>query len=53
MLLGGYPAFAILFVGAGVGRLAAARATEVKAPATSAAGEEDAVAPPTPDAASS
>jgi hypothetical protein len=29
MLLGGYPAFAILFVGAGVGRLAAARATEV------------------------
>lgn len=33
MLLGGWPAFAILFVGAGVGRFAAARATEVDAPA--------------------
>jgi hypothetical protein len=33
MLLGGYPAFAILFVAAGVGRFAAARATEVTAPA--------------------
>jgi hypothetical protein len=52
MLLGGYPAFAILFVGAGVGRLAAARATEVKGPVTSAGGERDAVAPPTPDASS-
>jgi hypothetical protein len=29
MLLGGYPAFAILFVAAGVGRFAAAHATEV------------------------
>jgi len=29
MLLGGYPAFAILFIGAGLGRLAAFRATEV------------------------
>jgi MFS family permease len=33
MLLGGYPAFAILFVAAGVGRFAAARATEISAPA--------------------
>jgi hypothetical protein len=33
MLLGGYPAFAILFVAAGVGRFAAARATEVSRPA--------------------
>jgi hypothetical protein len=41
MLLGGYPAFAILFVGAGVGRLAAARATEVKRPATRPAPEAD------------
>ena len=32
MLLGGYPAFAILFVMAATGRLAAARATEVSAP---------------------
>jgi hypothetical protein len=32
MLLGGYPAFAILFVLAATGRLAAARATEVSAP---------------------
>jgi MFS family permease len=31
MLLGGYPAFAILFVAAGVGRFAAARATEISA----------------------
>ena len=29
MLLGGYPAFAILFVGAGLGRFTAARVTEV------------------------
>jgi len=29
MLMGGYPAFAILFVGAGLGRFTAARATEV------------------------
>jgi len=35
MLLGGYPAFAILFVVAGVGRLAAARATDVPQPAVS------------------
>jgi MFS family permease len=35
MVLGGYPAFAILFVVAGVGRLAAARATEVPAPSVS------------------
>jgi hypothetical protein len=53
MLLGGYPAFAILFVGAGVGRLAAARATEVKRPATRPAGEGGGVAPSTPDATSS
>ena len=33
MLLGGYPAFAILFVAAGIGRFAAARATEISAPA--------------------
>jgi hypothetical protein len=33
MLLGGYPAFAILFVLAATGRLAAARATEVSVPA--------------------
>jgi MFS family permease len=33
MLLGGYPAFAILFVMAATGRLAAARATEVSVPA--------------------
>lgn len=32
MLLGGYPAFAILFALAAIGRLAAARATEVSAP---------------------
>ena len=32
MLLGGYPAFAILFVGAGLGRFTAARATEVTRP---------------------
>jgi hypothetical protein len=31
MLLGGYPAFAILFVAAGLGRVAAARATETPA----------------------
>lgn len=35
MLLGGWPAFAILFVAAGVGRLAAARATEMPHPAVS------------------
>jgi hypothetical protein len=34
MLLGGYPAFAILFVLAASGRLAAARATEISTPAT-------------------
>src|SRR5688572_12412833 len=33
MLLGGYPAFAILFVAAGIGRFTAARVTEVSAPA--------------------
>ncbi|MCV0402760.1 MAG: hypothetical protein K5924_03505 [Chloroflexi bacterium] len=33
MLLGGYPAFAILFVGAGIGRFTAARVTEVSRPA--------------------
>ncbi len=32
MLLGGYPAFAILFVAAGIGRFSAARATEVSEP---------------------
>jgi hypothetical protein len=32
MLLGGWPAFAILFVAAGVGRFSAARATEVSVP---------------------
>jgi hypothetical protein len=32
MLLGGWPAFAILFVAAGVGRFSAARATETSAP---------------------
>jgi len=32
MLLGGYPAFAILFVAAGIGRFSAARATEVAQP---------------------
>ena len=30
MLLGGYPAFALLFVGAGLARVAAARATETQ-----------------------
>ncbi len=35
MLLGGYPAFAILFVSAGVGRFVAARATEISTPAAS------------------
>ena len=33
MLLGGYPAFAILFVAAGLGRFTAARVTEVTVPA--------------------
>ena len=33
MLLGGYPAFAILFIGAGLGRFTAARITEVSSPA--------------------
>ena len=37
MLLGGWPAFAILFVVAGVGRFTAARATEVSTPAATAA----------------
>ncbi|HEX7172481.1 MAG TPA: hypothetical protein VF365_07740 [Candidatus Limnocylindria bacterium] len=36
MLLGGWPAFAILFVGAGLGRFAAARATELPGPAAEA-----------------
>lgn len=35
MLIGGYPAFAILFAVAGIGRIAAARATEVPVPAVS------------------
>ena len=48
MLLGGYPAFAILFVGAGVGRLAAARATEVTRSASMPAPAT--VAPPAPSA---
>ncbi len=37
MLLGGYPAFAILFVAAGVGRFAAARATDLPSRAASPA----------------
>lgn len=39
MLLGGYPAFAILFVAAGTGRFVAARVTEVTRPALVADGE--------------
>ena len=39
MLLGGYPAFAMLFVVAGLGRFAAARATEVQVPAGLPAGD--------------
>jgi hypothetical protein len=38
MLLGGFPAFAILFVVAGVGRFAAARATELPEPASERTG---------------
>lgn len=38
MMLGGFPAFAILFVVAGVGRLAAARATELPEAASEATG---------------
>ncbi len=41
MLLGGYPAFAILFVGAGLGRFAAARSTEVSTTAPSPVGQPD------------
>ena len=40
MLLGGWPAFAILFVGAGIGRFTAARATEVASRAALPAGAE-------------
>jgi hypothetical protein len=39
MLLGGYPAFAILFVAAGTGRFVAARVTEVTRPALVGQGE--------------
>jgi hypothetical protein len=38
MMLGGFPAFAILFVVAGIGRFAAARATELPGSATDATG---------------
>lgn len=38
MMLGGFPAFAILFVAAGVGRFAAARATELPEAASEATG---------------
>ena len=40
MLLGGYPAFAILFAAAGIGRFTAARVAEVSAPARQPAGPE-------------
>ena len=40
MLLGGWPAFATLFVGAGIVRLTAARATEVSAPVVRPMGAE-------------
>jgi hypothetical protein len=36
MVLGGFPAFAILFVAAGIGRFAAARATELPKPMSDA-----------------
>lgn len=38
MMLGGFPAFAILFVVAGIGRFAAARATELPKPSSEATG---------------
>ena len=44
MLLGGYPAFAILFVAAGIGRFAAARATEITAPSHAPAGRDSVTA---------
>lgn len=44
MLLGGYPAFAILFVCAGVGRFTAARVTEISAPARAPRNAEAATA---------
>ena len=40
MLLGGWPAFATLFVGAGIVRLTAAKATEVSAPVVQPMGAE-------------
>ena len=40
MLLGGYPAFAILFVAAGIGRFTAARVAEVSATTTVPAGAQ-------------
>jgi hypothetical protein len=39
MVLGGWPAFAILFVGAAIGRFYAARMTEVSAPAATPVAE--------------
>ena len=42
MLLGGYPAFAILFAAAGIGRFTAARVTEITAPASLTTGAEQA-----------
>ena len=39
MVIGGYPAFAILFAGSGIGRLFAARATEVSQPVMPASAE--------------
>jgi MFS family permease len=44
MLLGGYPAFAILFAAAGIGRFTAARVTEVPAPARQLAGSQPDIA---------
>lgn len=43
MMLGGFPAFAILFVAAGVGRFAAARATELPATVSDATGVHRAI----------
>ncbi|MEA2650327.1 MAG: hypothetical protein QOI85_48 [Chloroflexota bacterium] len=40
MLLGGYPAFAILFAAAGIGRFTAARVTELPAPVPARVGPE-------------
>jgi hypothetical protein len=40
MLLGGYPAFAILFAAAGIGRFTAARVTELPAPLPARVGPE-------------